>query len=130
MCSVGASGRPRAGCQRSCRRASDEALFPVQWLLHLAMAATGRGCAGIHSFTESLRVQMEHAGVRVVELLPPGVGTPLFRNEEFEKEMKVPKGMDVEVYARKAIASIEAGKIDVRSGMANVLQIMSRLAPG
>ena len=86
--------------------------------------------AGIHSFTASLRVQMEHTGVKVVELIPPGVETPLFRNEEFEKEMKVPKGMDVTVYARKAIAGIEAGKKEVRPGLANVLKVMSRLAPG
>ena len=44
--------------------------------------------------------------------------------------MKVPKGMDVKVFARKAIAGIEAGKLEIRPGLANVLKIMSRLAPG
>ena len=86
--------------------------------------------AAVHSFTESLRVQMKHTGVTVVELIPPGVETPLFRNEEFEREMKVPKGMNVTVFAKKAIAGIEAGKLEVRPGLANVLKILSRIAPG
>ena len=86
--------------------------------------------AALHSFTESLRVQLKYTNVTVVELIPPGVETPLFRNEEFEREMKVPKGMDVTVFAKKAIAGIEAGKLEVRPGLANVLKIMSRIAPG
>lgn len=44
--------------------------------------------------------------------------------------MKLPKGMDAGVYAQKAIAGIEAGKPEVRPGLANVLKIMSRVAPG
>ena len=86
--------------------------------------------AGLHSFTESLRVQMRYTGVTVVELIPPGVETPLFRSEEFTKEMKVPKGMEASVFARKAISGIEAGKLEIRPGLANVLKVMSRMAPG
>ncbi len=86
--------------------------------------------AAVHSFTESLRVQMKFTGVTVVELIPPGVETPLFRNDEFTKEMKVPKGMEASVFARKAIAGIEAGRLEIRPGLANVLKIMSRMAPG
>jgi uncharacterized oxidoreductase len=44
--------------------------------------------------------------------------------------MKLPKGMDVEVFAKKAIAGIEAGKLEVRPGLANVMKILSRIAPG
>ena len=97
--------------------------FPISPVYSAAKAA-------VHSFTESLRVQLKYTSVKVVELIPPGVETPLFRNEEFEREMKVPKGMDVKVFAKKAIAGIEAGKQEVRPGLANVLKIMSRLAPG
>ncbi len=97
--------------------------FPISPVYSAAKAA-------LHSFTESLRVQMRNAGVTVVELIPPGVETPLFRSEEFAKEMKVPKGMDATVFARKAIAGIEAGKLEIRPGLANVLEVMSRVAPG
>jgi uncharacterized oxidoreductase len=84
--------------------------------------------AAIHSYTQSLRAQLEGTGVTVVELAPPGVETPLFRGE-FAEEMKGQKGMDVTVLAKKAIAGIEAGKLEIRPGLSNVLKIMSRIAP-
>jgi len=84
--------------------------------------------AALHSFTQSLRVQLGATGVRVVELAPPGTETPLFRGE-FAEEMKGQKGMDVAVLARQAIAGIEAGKQEIKPGLANVLKIMSRVAP-
>jgi uncharacterized oxidoreductase len=85
--------------------------------------------AAIHSFTQSLRVQLEGSGVTVVELVPPGTETPLFRTE-FEREMKGEKAMDPNILARRAIAGIEAGKLEIRPGVANLLKIMSRVAPG
>jgi uncharacterized oxidoreductase len=84
--------------------------------------------AAIHSYTQSLRVQLEGTGITVVELAPPGVETPLFRGE-FAEETKGQKGMDVTVLAKKAIAGIEAGKLEIRPGLSNVLKIMSRVAP-
>ena len=44
--------------------------------------------------------------------------------------MKVPKGMEARVFAQKAIAGIEAGKLEIRPGLADVLKVMSRMAPG
>lgn len=85
--------------------------------------------AAIHSFTQSLRVQLQGTSVTVVELAPPGTETPLFRGE-FEREMKGEKAMDPKVLADRAIAGIEAGKLEIRPGLANVLKIMSRVAPG
>jgi uncharacterized oxidoreductase len=84
--------------------------------------------AALHSFTKSLRVQLAGTGVTVVELAPPGVETPLFRGE-FAAEMQGQKGMDVTVLAKHAIAGIEAGKLEIRPGLSNVLKIMSRVAP-
>jgi uncharacterized oxidoreductase len=37
--------------------------------------------------------------------------------------------MDVKVLARHAISGIEAGKLEIRPGLANVLMAMSRIAP-
>jgi len=84
--------------------------------------------AAIHSFSQSLRAQLRGTGVAVIELAPPAVETPLFRGE-FEAEMKGEKGMDVKVLARKAITGIEAGKLEIRPGLSNVLKTMSRVAP-
>ena len=38
--------------------------------------------------------------------------------------------MDAKFFAQKAIAGVEAGKLEVRPGLANVIKIMSRIAPG
>ncbi len=84
--------------------------------------------AAIHSFSQSLRAQLRGTGVTVVELAPSAVETPLFRGE-FQEEMKGEKPMDVKVLARKAIAGIEDGKLEIRPGLSNVLKTMSRVAP-
>jgi uncharacterized oxidoreductase len=84
--------------------------------------------AAIHSFTQCLRVQLEGTGVIVVELAPPGVETPLFRGE-FAEETRGQKAMDVTVLVKHAIEGIEAGKLEIRPGLSNVLKAMSRIAP-
>ncbi|HKH10175.1 MAG TPA: SDR family NAD(P)-dependent oxidoreductase [Rubrobacter sp.] len=84
--------------------------------------------AAIHSFTQVLRVQLDGANVTVVELAPPPVETALLR-DEFEEETRGQKAMDVETLARQAIGGIEAGKLEIRPGLANVLKAMSRIAP-
>jgi len=38
--------------------------------------------------------------------------------------------MSVQVLVAKAIRGIEAGKLEIRPGLSNVLKAMSRLAPG
>lgn len=84
--------------------------------------------AGMHSYTQSLRTQLAGSAVRVIELAPPAVETPLLRGE-FASEMQGQKAMDVETLAQAAIAGIEAGKLEIRPGLSNVLKIMSRVAP-
>ena len=84
--------------------------------------------AAMHSFCQSLREQLQGTGVTVIELAPPGVETQLFRGE-FEKELKGQKGMPVNVLVEKAIAGIEARKLEIRPGLSNVLKLMSRIAP-
>ena len=84
--------------------------------------------AAIHSYTQSLRMQLLGTKVIVVELAPPAVETPLLR-AEFAAEMKGQKGMDVQALARSAIKGIESGRQEIRPGLANVLKAMSRIAP-
>ena len=85
--------------------------------------------AALHAYSRSLRIQLAATRVRVVEVAPPPVETTLFRGE-FAKEMAGEKAMDPAVLAGKAIAAIEAGTEEVRPGVANLLKIVNRVAPG
>ena len=84
--------------------------------------------AAIHSFTLVLRAQLDGASVTVVELAPPPVETPLFRGE-FEEESRGQQAMSVETLVQRAVVGIEAGKLEIRPGLSNVLKAMSRIAP-
>lgn len=83
--------------------------------------------AGMHAFTQALRMQLVDTCVSVVELAPPGVETALFRTE-FEA-FKDQKAMSTQELSRRAISGIEAGKYEIRPGQAALLKIMGRLAP-
>ena len=84
--------------------------------------------AGLHSFTQSLRVQLRGTRVTVVELAPPGVDTPLLHGVS-TGQASGPKPMSVQTLAKRAIAGIEAGKREIRPGLSNVLNAMGRAAP-
>ena len=83
----------------------------------------------MHSYTRCLREQLRGTGVTVVELAPPPVETPLFRGE-FAEEMKREKAMPPDEFARRALAGIEAGRLEIRPGVSTLLAAMSRVAPG
>jgi uncharacterized oxidoreductase len=84
--------------------------------------------AALHSFSQSLRIQLRGTGVTIVELAPPGVETPLFRGE-FAEETRNQKAMPVATLVQHAISGIESGALEIRPGLANVLKAMSRIAP-
>jgi uncharacterized oxidoreductase len=84
--------------------------------------------AAMHSFSQSLRIQLRGSRVTIVELAPPGVETALFRGE-FAEETKHQKAMPVATLVQRAISGIEAGALEIRPGLANVLKAMSRIAP-
>jgi len=85
--------------------------------------------AALHSYTQSLRLQLAGSNVTVVELAPPGVDTPLFRGE-FAEETKGIKAMDVKVLVKHAIDGIQADKLEICPGQSNLLKTMGRIAPG
>lgn len=84
--------------------------------------------AGLHAFTQVLRAQLADTRVRVVELAPPPVETPLFRGE-FAEATRGQAAMDPAELAARAVAAIEAGALEIRPGLSNVLKAMSRVAP-
>ncbi len=84
--------------------------------------------AGVHSFTQSLRVQLKGTPVRVFELAPPLTRTPLL---EDMRVANIPGGpvMDVTKMVSQAIRGVERDDVEVRPGLSNVLNVMSRIAP-
>ena len=84
--------------------------------------------AAIHSFTQSLRLQLKNTKVVVFELAPPITETALFKDGISVSDAGV-KPMDVKKLVQDAIAGIENDRLEIRPGLSNLLKIMSRLVP-
>jgi uncharacterized oxidoreductase len=84
--------------------------------------------AGLHSFTQSLRVQLQRTNVKVFELAPPAVDTPL--NHTFAADLRGTPLMSVEELVAKALRGMERDRLEICVGFASVSRLMSRLAPG
>jgi uncharacterized oxidoreductase len=84
--------------------------------------------AAIHSFTQSLRVQLKRTNVKVFEVAPPAVDTPL--NHSFAKELKNTPLMSVTKLVNETLKGLEKDRLEIRIGFANVSKLMSRVAPG
>jgi uncharacterized oxidoreductase len=82
--------------------------------------------AAIHSYTQSLRFQLEETGVEVIELMPPAVKTDMTAG--------LPEGgvslMTTEDLVKQSFAALKAGALEIHPGQAKQLALMRRLAPG
>ena len=81
--------------------------------------------AAIHSYTQSLRFQLEDTGVEVIEVMPPGVKTDM-TTELAEGGINV---ITTDELVKQSFASLKAGALEIRSGQAKQLALMRRLAP-
>lgn len=81
--------------------------------------------AAIHSYTQSLRFQLEASGVEVIELMPPAVKTDMTAG--------FPEGdlalITTEELVKQSFAALKAGAVEIRPGQARQLALMRRLAP-
>jgi len=100
-------------------------------LAFVPLASTPVYCAtkaALHSFTQSLRVQLKNTNIKVIELAPPAIETPMI--DEFEaSEQKGMSIMHVSKLVKIAIKGIGCGKLEIRPGQSNALKMMSRLTP-
>lgn len=81
--------------------------------------------AAVHSYTQSLRFQLEDSGVEVIELMPPAVRTAM--TTEFD-EAGI-KTITTDELVKQTLAALRAGKREIRPGQSNLLALMRRLAP-
>src|SRR5260370_6146913 len=85
--------------------------------------------AGLHSFTESLRVQLKNSEVKVFELAPPATQTELLGDFNPE-DMKGVSIMKVEDMVKVAVKRMQTDRFEIRPSQANQLKWMNRLTPG
>jgi uncharacterized oxidoreductase len=85
--------------------------------------------AAVHSFTQSLRMQLKSTNVKVFELAPPAADTALFHGDFTEADVQGVTPMAVATLADHAIAGLRKDVYEIRPGLANALRLMSRVAP-
>ncbi len=85
--------------------------------------------AALHSFTLSLRIQLQRTHIKVFELIPPGTDTPLFSGDFDAQDVEGLKPMRVDVLVAHALAGFRKDQLEIRPGVSNVLRVMSRVAP-
>ena len=84
--------------------------------------------AGLHAFTRALRVQLKNTSIRVFELAPPSTETPL-QGAFSATDVKASDNMDARKLARLAMAGLEHDRLEIRPGLSNLLNWLSRVAP-
>ena len=80
--------------------------------------------AAVHSYTQSLRFQLEDSGVEVIELMPPAIQTDM--TSEFPEEVSK---ITTDELVRLSFAALKAGTLEIRPGQTNQAAFMRRLAP-
>lgn len=81
--------------------------------------------AAVHSYTQSLRFQLEGTGVEVIELMPPAVKTNLTADLP-EGSLKL---ITTDELVKQSFAALKAGAQEIRPGQAKLLALMRRVAP-
>jgi uncharacterized oxidoreductase len=85
--------------------------------------------AGLHSFTQSLRVQLKNTNVKVFELAPPATQTELLTGSSEPEDMKGVTVMPVAALVAATLKGLENDVPEIRPGQANQLRFMNRVAP-
>lgn len=79
--------------------------------------------AFLHSYTQSLRFQLTKTNIRVIELLPPLVETPM--TADFEQKDGF-AAMPVDKFVASVRKSLDKGQVEITPGQASQMRFMSR----
>jgi uncharacterized oxidoreductase len=82
--------------------------------------------AAIHSYTQSLRFQLENSGVEVIDLMPPAVTTDMTVELNKVKDMKM---IGTDELIKQSFKALEKGELEIKPGQASQLALMRRIAP-
>lgn len=85
--------------------------------------------AAVHSYTQSLRVQLEPTGVKVFEVAPPATAGTEFNADTPEHQVNPRFLMDLSKMVRGALRGIEKDQREILPGAAAMLKLMGRVAP-
>jgi uncharacterized oxidoreductase len=80
--------------------------------------------AAMHSYTITLRQQLEEDGIEVIELMPPAVKTELAPLPDSVKTITPDELVEM------TIKPLEKGKLEIYPGQTSGLRFMSKWAPG
>ena len=81
--------------------------------------------AAVHSYTQSLRFQLEETGVEVIDLMPPEVQTDLTAGLAEGGA----SALTTDELVKQSFASLKAGALEIRPGQSKQLALMRRIAP-
>lgn len=84
--------------------------------------------SALHFWTKSIRPQLKPHHIKVIELLPPIVDTPLAHGADIAKDDNL-KPMPPEKLAKAFWKGYISGKEEITPGISTQLKLMSRLAP-
>lgn len=88
----------------------------------------GASKAGLRAYTRALRVQLQETKVQVFELVAPAAKTPL--NDTFAGDVAEKDRMAPHPFIAQALQAMQANQREVYPGIAAMMRVFSRLAPG
>jgi len=84
--------------------------------------------AGVHAYTQALRLQLQGTNVKVFEMIPPGVNTNLQKDWVVKPDPGMM--MDVGQMVRVAIKGLQKDKPELKPRVVSIIKFMSRMMPG
>jgi uncharacterized oxidoreductase len=86
--------------------------------------------AGLHSYSQSLRIQLKDTGIKVFELAPPSTATGFM--DVFETDINLWRTgpmMSTSTLVKAAIRGLKRDTPEIAPGISRLLRLMSRIAP-
>lgn len=83
--------------------------------------------AGVHAYSQALRLQLDRTSVKVIELIPPGVNTNL--QNDWVLPPNPSQMMDVDKLVSVAIKGLLNDTPEIKPFLVNMIKFLSRLIP-